>query len=186
MDREAWSAAIHGVAKNWTRLSDWTELNWTSTTNTVCHLCVNLHISVHISPSFPPPPILLCNRIHALWQDRKNLNIKLLCPLASCLPSTLHCVSASHTWISSPPLAGIPAQPQRTTFSQHRQDNSLKDNIPCRSCTGPEDPLGWCLHLDCKWAIIKLHNSAIISNWQKNSEFSEMLFPVYNPQSWHT
>ena len=28
MDREAWHAAIHGVAKNWTRLSDWTELNW--------------------------------------------------------------------------------------------------------------------------------------------------------------
>ena len=26
MDREAWSAAIHGVAKSWTRLSDWTEL----------------------------------------------------------------------------------------------------------------------------------------------------------------
>ena len=26
-DREAWSAAIHGVAKSWTRLSDWTELN---------------------------------------------------------------------------------------------------------------------------------------------------------------
>ena len=29
MDREAWSAAIHGVAKSWTRLSNWTELNWT-------------------------------------------------------------------------------------------------------------------------------------------------------------
>jgi len=28
MDREAWSAAVHGVAKSWTRLSDWTELNW--------------------------------------------------------------------------------------------------------------------------------------------------------------
>ena len=26
MDREAWFAAIRGVAKNWTRLSDWTEL----------------------------------------------------------------------------------------------------------------------------------------------------------------
>ena len=29
MDREAWRAAILGVAKSQTRLSDWTELNWT-------------------------------------------------------------------------------------------------------------------------------------------------------------
>ena len=28
MDREAWRAAIHGVAKSWTQLRDWTELNW--------------------------------------------------------------------------------------------------------------------------------------------------------------
>ena len=27
MDREAWRAAIHGVAKSWTQPSDWTELN---------------------------------------------------------------------------------------------------------------------------------------------------------------
>ena len=28
MDREAWRAAVHGVAKSWTRLSNWTKLNW--------------------------------------------------------------------------------------------------------------------------------------------------------------
>ena len=29
MDRKAWCAAVHRVAKCQTRLSDWTELNWT-------------------------------------------------------------------------------------------------------------------------------------------------------------
>ena len=28
MDREAWHAAVHGVAKSWTQLSNWTELRW--------------------------------------------------------------------------------------------------------------------------------------------------------------
>ena len=28
MDREAWWAAVHGVAKHWTWLNNWTELNW--------------------------------------------------------------------------------------------------------------------------------------------------------------
>ena len=28
VDRKAWHAAVHGVAKRWTWLSDWTELNW--------------------------------------------------------------------------------------------------------------------------------------------------------------
>ena len=33
MAGEAWRAAIHGAAKSWTRLSDWTELNWKSETS---------------------------------------------------------------------------------------------------------------------------------------------------------
>ena len=35
-DREAWCAVVHGVAKNWTRLSDWTELN---TIDSSCDIC---------------------------------------------------------------------------------------------------------------------------------------------------
>ena len=35
MDREAWHAAVHGVTKSWTRLSNWTELNWKYRTSLV-------------------------------------------------------------------------------------------------------------------------------------------------------
>ena len=34
MDREAWHAVIHGVTKSRTRLSDWTELNWSDLAHT--------------------------------------------------------------------------------------------------------------------------------------------------------
>ena len=36
--REAWRAAIHGVAKSRTELSDWTELNWTAVTISICKM----------------------------------------------------------------------------------------------------------------------------------------------------
>ena len=46
MDREAWLIAVCGVAKSWTRLSDWTELNgW------YIH-----YIKTPFSESFIPPP----------------------------------------------------------------------------------------------------------------------------------
>ena len=51
MDREALCAAIHGVTKSWTRLSDWTELNWTE-----CKFsCYSFHTS---HPLLPSPHVL--------------------------------------------------------------------------------------------------------------------------------
>ena len=38
INREAWCAAVHGVAKSWTRLSNWAELNWLYIYS--CHICV--------------------------------------------------------------------------------------------------------------------------------------------------
>ena len=59
MDREAWRAAIHGVAKSRTRLSDWTELNWTTVSSTGLR-------SWHIS-SFNP---------HNYWDPKIISNFK--------------------------------------------------------------------------------------------------------------
>ena len=37
IDMEAWYAAVHGVSKSQTRLSNWTELNWTASGAGVCN-----------------------------------------------------------------------------------------------------------------------------------------------------
>ena len=44
MDRKAWRAAVHGVAKSWTRLSIWTELNWeiSSAWSPICSSAVSI------------------------------------------------------------------------------------------------------------------------------------------------
>ena len=58
MDREAWHAAVHGVAKSWIQLSNWTELNWK-------------HLKIHCW--------LLLPKFCSIWapnlKDRKNLRV---------------------------------------------------------------------------------------------------------------
>ena len=52
MDGEDWCAAVHGITKNWTWLSDWTEMNWDEDWKNI--------IKKKKSSSFQPvPPIRL-------------------------------------------------------------------------------------------------------------------------------
>ena len=78
MDREAWHAAIHGVAKSWRRLSSWTELNSSCLAWCPSVSCLNLNqpvwnflvstnvVTSHLGPLHP-------------WGKRGNLHDKSLC-----------------------------------------------------------------------------------------------------------
>ena len=43
MNREAWRAAVHRVTKSWTRLSNWTELNWTMNRNKLSNMIKSIY-----------------------------------------------------------------------------------------------------------------------------------------------
>ena len=84
MDREAWCAAVHGVTKSWTRLSNWTELmkyNWY--TRSCIYVKYSIWLFEHIyTPVIPSPQFKSINSlvpsflysptltsVHAYWEN---------------------------------------------------------------------------------------------------------------------
>ena len=76
MDREAWCAAIHGVANSWTRLSNWTELNYTELFH---HLKNSLEFHLFVSSSLLlspwQAPIFLLSPQFCLFPEWKGTKL---------------------------------------------------------------------------------------------------------------
>ena len=71
MDREAWRAVIHGVAKSWTQLSGWTEL----IADLQCcdgfrliDSATHIHVSILLQPRSHPGCHITLSRIHCAIQ----------------------------------------------------------------------------------------------------------------------
>ena len=66
MDREVWRAAIHGVAKSQTWLSNWTELNWIYKNLFMILIYKNLFIKRRLSAE----ELMLLNS--GVWEDLES------------------------------------------------------------------------------------------------------------------
>ena len=85
MDREAWRAAIHGVTKSWTQLSQWTELNWTDTGLNSYLQCMRVPFSSHPHQYLFFEFFLMISRLHlkSLFQGA-DFNVELCPPQGNC------------------------------------------------------------------------------------------------------
>ena len=85
-DREAWHAAVHGVIKSWTQLSDWTTANYSpgSACFSLCHVSPVRALESAYSPSVLPlpqvpsrcPTLLLNNEIQSITSIQRSHQTK--------------------------------------------------------------------------------------------------------------
>ena len=79
MDREAWHAAVHGVAKSQTQLSDWTELNASKS-----NMCMNPHLKLCLYGTWLGQwlsPFVLWEDIYGVYNLAANFFLVMPSPL---------------------------------------------------------------------------------------------------------
>ena len=96
IDREAWCAAVHGVAKRWTQLSGWTELNcawlfetpwalaWQAPLSMILQVRLLEWVAIHFSrgSSWPRDQTRVSHtagRFFTVWATREAKTSKLCC-----------------------------------------------------------------------------------------------------------
>ena len=83
IDREAWSAAVHGIAKSQTRLSDWTELNATHC-RSLCHLALPILPydaavqGTNINARDLTTAVPVSNKVSCLWPKSQKASASIL------------------------------------------------------------------------------------------------------------
>jgi len=106
MDREAWHAAVHGVTKSRTRMSDWTD--WTSQMLGILHLSV---CSLHLYPISVP------NKSFVFFLNWSIVALQ-CCVSFCCTMKWISCVCVCVYFLPlGPPSQPTPSHPSRSPQS---------------------------------------------------------------------
>ena len=122
IDREAWHASVHGVAKSWTRLRDWTEWNvyvpipisLSSTSVTQFLFCKKVHL-YHLDYTYKQYHMIFeLALVNSIWQLLHcifsitrfihNVVLSVCCEDHSCLQYNLVIISFQHMQLSFTPF----------------------------------------------------------------------------------
>ena len=158
MDREAWSVAAHGVAKSWTRLSYWTELNWIFHCIYVPQLLYPF-ICQWVSKSRPCPQFSSVQFSHSVMSDslrpHESQHTRPPCPsptpgvYSDSCPSSQWCHPAISSSVvpSSSCLQSLPASgsfPMRQLFASGGQNTGVSASASVLPMNTQDwSPLGW-------------------------------------------